>query len=60
MGLINRKSVKEEFKKRNAKIGNECLEYFVKIEEDKIKQKIVEVVRSMKISGRKTLKKEDL
>ena len=60
MALINKKAVKEEFRKRNAKIGNAGLELFAKIEEDKIKQKIEEVIRNMRISGRKALKKEDL
>ena len=59
MGLINKKILKEEFKKAGVKIGNDSMIPFIKIEEEKIKKDSEKIARSARISGRKTVQSED-
>lgn len=60
MDLINKKKLKKLFKKKNAKIGDKSLKIFMSIEEENIKRFIEKAIRSMIISGRKTINPKDL
>lgn len=60
MAFINKKALKREFAKRGARVGKNVLDFFIKIKEKDIKEDIEKIVRNAKLSGRKTIKKEDI
>jgi len=59
MGIINRKMLKEEFKKAEVKVGKNSMILFIELEEERIKRDIEKTVRNARISGRKTIKNND-
>ncbi len=60
MRLISKKGIKEELKKFKIKIGNNSLNILIKIKENEIKQSLNVLIRNVRISGRKTIKPQDI
>ncbi len=58
--MINKKGVKEKFKKIGVKISKKAIEKFIKIEEEKISKNAEKIARNARISGRKIVGEEDL
>lgn len=58
MRILNRKGVKEAFRKEGASI-NKAVEDFAKLEEKRIEEDIEKAVRNARISGRKVVRRED-
>lgn len=58
--MINKKGVKEEFKKKGMKISRKAIKRFIKIEEEKIGRDAEIIIRNARISGRKIVREEDL
>lgn len=57
--MINKKGVKEEFKKKGMKISRKAIKRFIKIEEEKIGRDAEIIIRNARISGRKIVREED-
>lgn len=57
--MINKKKLKEYFKKRELKIGKETLNKFIENIKKDVSKKLDFVERKTKISGRKIIKEED-
>lgn len=60
MGIFNKKAIKSKFYKRSMRIGIKTLNLFIKNIESKLDKEIDKIVRNTIISGRKTIRKEDL
>lgn len=58
--MINIKSIREEFRKNNIRIGKETLNLIIKDAEKKIRFEVEKIVRNVHLAGRKTVKKEDI
>lgn len=59
MRVLSKKGLKKKFKDRRMRIGNDSLDYFIKILEENLNKNIERIVRNAKLSGRKAIKKED-
>ncbi len=57
---INIKSIRNEFKKRKIRIGEEALNLIIKNAKNEIKLKVEKIIRNARLAGRKTIKKEDI
>lgn len=60
MAIINKNALKREFNKLGMRIGKDVLDFYIQIEKKKINNEIEKIVRNAKISGRKTIRKEDV
>lgn len=60
MALINMSGLRKEVMKLGARVGGGALAEIAGFEEERICSDIARFVRSARISGRKTLKKEDI
>jgi len=58
--MINKKGVKEKFKKTGVKISKKAVEKFINIEEEKIGKDVEKAARNARISGRKIVGEEDM
>ena len=60
MGTLNRKGLKKKLAERGFRIGKNVLEFFIQLKEKEIGKEIEKIVRNARLSGRKTIKKEDV
>ena len=57
--ILKKSKIKEIFKKRGFRISNKTIKKFSELVSDKIKFFIEKTTRNARISGRKTIRKED-
>lgn len=60
MAIINRKGLKKELARKGMRVGKKVLEFYVNLKEREIKEDVEKIARNAKLSGRKTVRKEDV
>jgi len=59
MGTINKKALKKEFSRKGFRVNSKILELFINLIEKKLKTDTEKITRNARLSGRKTIRKED-